>query len=167
MLHNNGRNKQFTRSRTSRAFPAMNEQKQTKPIDWKIRELMILIASVHDFNFFRSLLCLHPPRTGRNSIYQVGKLFRMKFTCHFSCCWCSQPSDANIYSVFRFPICEREIPRSAWNNFCVRKFVTYFHIFHWHAKQVVILFWNKDVQECQKGEGEGTSERIPIYWVEI
>lgn len=31
---------------------AMNGQKQTESIDWKIRELMILIASVHDFNFF-------------------------------------------------------------------------------------------------------------------
>jgi hypothetical protein len=29
----------------------MNEQKQTGSIDWKIRVLMILIASVHDFNF--------------------------------------------------------------------------------------------------------------------
>lgn len=33
---------------------AMNGRKQTESIDWKIRELMILIASVHDFNFFRS-----------------------------------------------------------------------------------------------------------------
>jgi hypothetical protein len=36
---------------------AMNGRKQTESIDWKIRELMILIASVHDFNFFLCFLC--------------------------------------------------------------------------------------------------------------
>jgi hypothetical protein len=40
-----------SRSSLSRPLSAMNEQKQTRSIDWKIRVLMILIASVHDFNF--------------------------------------------------------------------------------------------------------------------
>jgi hypothetical protein len=49
MLHN-------MRNPTVRKSFAMNGRASGRSIDWKIRELMILIASVHDFNFFSSVL---------------------------------------------------------------------------------------------------------------
>jgi hypothetical protein len=68
MLHN-------MRNPTVRKSFAMNGRASGRSIDWKIRELMILIASVHDFNFFPRFLCVlaknHRKMLGKTNIYQV------------------------------------------------------------------------------------------------
>lgn len=54
----------------------MNGQKQTESIDWKIGELMILIASVHDFNFSLENRSIGKKRK-RNVIYQVKSCLKV------------------------------------------------------------------------------------------
>lgn len=78
---------------------AMNEQKQTKSIDRKIRRLMILIAFAHDFNFLSSLQCesLEKNSTEKMQYLSSEETFQMKFTC---CCCCCQTNICLVRDEF-------------------------------------------------------------------
>ena len=82
---------------------------------------------------------------------------------------CENPQ-TNIYSVFHFQylllllLRQKRTKKKVSDQqkiILVWKFVTYFHIFHWHAKQVVILFLSRlCMWECEQRRERGKNSNI-------
>lgn len=128
----------------SRTRSTMNGQKQTESIDRKIRELMILIASVHDFNIFLQRKTFPPEKNANLSSRELFETFQIKNLHATSCC----ETLRQIFIRFYEPIFVFQLLKVGWQRkgthipdqqkiISVWKFVTYFRIFRWHARERV------------------------------